>query len=92
MGKHRSAEPSCAELTVWAGLELEAGAAGSVAGGGAGSDLQQVGRVGLQTVQGHVTAAGAKDGVAGLLLLLCRRDEGGRALIATASNLHVRSA
>lgn len=57
-------------LTVGAGLKLETGAAGSVAGGGASSDLQQVRRVGLQAVQGHVAAAGSQDGVAGLLLLL----------------------
>lgn len=59
-------------LTVGAGLKLETGAAGSVAGGGASSDLQQVRRVGLQAVQGHVAAAGSEDGVAGLLLLLPR--------------------
>lgn len=57
-------------LTVRAGLKLETGAAGSVAGGGARSDLQQVRRVGLQAVEGHVAAAGSEDGVAGLLLLL----------------------
>lgn len=59
-------------LTVGAGLKLETGAAGSVAGGGASSDLQKVRRVGLQAVQGHVAAAGSEDGVAGLLLLLPR--------------------
>lgn len=57
-------------LTVGAGLKLETGAAGSVAGGGASSDLQQVRRVGLQAAEGHVAAAGSEDGVAGLLLLL----------------------
>lgn len=57
-------------LTVGAGLKLETGAAGSVAGGGASSDLQQVRRVGLQAVEAHVAAAGSEDGVAGLLLLL----------------------
>lgn len=58
------------ELTVGTGLKLETGAAGSVSGSGAGSDLQQVGRVGLQPVQGHVTAPCTEDGVTGLLLLL----------------------
>lgn len=58
------------ELTVGTGLKLETGAAGSVSGSGAGSDLQQVGRVGLQPVQGHVTTPGTEDGVTGLLLLL----------------------
>lgn len=57
-------------LTVRAGLKLETGAAGSISSGGAGSDLQQVRRVGLQTVQGHVATPGSKNGVAGLLLLL----------------------
>lgn len=57
-------------LTVGAGFKLETGAAGSVAGGGASSDLQQVRRVGLQAVEGHVAATRSKDGVAGLLLLL----------------------
>lgn len=57
-------------LTVGASFKLETGAAGSVAGGGASSDLQQVRRVGLQAVEGHVAAAGSEDGVAGLLLLL----------------------
>lgn len=59
-----------ARLTVRAGLKLETGAAGSISSGGAGSDLQQVRRVGLQTVQGHVATPGSKNGVAGLLLLL----------------------
>ena len=58
------------ELTIGTGLKLETGAAGSISGSGAGSDLQQVGRVGLQPVQGHVTTPGTEDGVTGLLLLL----------------------
>lgn len=57
-------------LTVGAGFKLETGAAGSIAGGGASSDLQQVRRVGLQAAEAHVAAAGSEDGVAGLLLLL----------------------
>lgn len=39
--------PLCTELTVRAGLKLEAGTTGSVSSGGPGSDLQQVGSVGL---------------------------------------------
>lgn len=57
-------------LTVGAGLELETRAAGSVPGSCARSDLQQVGGVGLQAIQGHITAPSTEDCVAGLLLLL----------------------
>lgn len=65
-------------LTVGAGLELERGAAGSVSGCCASSDLQQVGGVGLQTIQSHITTPSTKDGVAGLLLLLEEKPDKGR--------------
>lgn len=60
----------CAVLTVRAGLELDAGAAGSISSSSSSSDLQEVCSVGLQAIQSHITTTGTEDSVAGLLLLL----------------------
>lgn len=62
--------PFSAKLTVRAGFELEARAAGSISSSSASSDLEQVGRVGLQTIQGHITTPSSEDSVAGLLFFL----------------------
>lgn len=68
----------CVALTVRAGLELDARAAGSVSSSSPSSDLQEVCRVGLQAIQRHITTTGTEDGVAGLLLLLGDKTNAGR--------------
>lgn len=62
--------PLHAKLTVRAGFKLEAGAAGSISSGSASSDLEQVGCVGFETIQGHITSPSSKNGIAGLLFFL----------------------